>query len=124
MIPDKSSTRSTGAAGTSPGRVGWMLMLSLGPLLATVAGARAQPDAKPAKPSAAAARNQPAQPARMVLETRAIDLLKAASARLAAAKSMAFTAVVSYEYPSQLGPPIQYTVRYDVAMRRPDNCGC
>ena len=49
-----------------------------------------------------------------------MDLLKAASARLAAAKSMAFTAVASYEYPSQLGPPILYTVRYDVAMQRPD----
>ena len=56
----------------------------------------------------------------MVLEPRALDLLKAACARLAAAKSMAFTATVSYEYPSQLGPPIQYTMRYDVAMQRPD----
>src|SRR5208282_5317091 len=41
-------------------------------------------------------------------------------ARLAAAKSMSFTAVASYEYPSQLGPPILYTVRYDVTMQRPD----
>ena len=49
-----------------------------------------------------------------------MDLLKATSARLAAAKSMSFTAVASYEYPSQLGPPILYTVRYDVAMQRPD----
>jgi hypothetical protein len=56
----------------------------------------------------------------MVLEPRAMDLLKAASARLAAAKSMSFTAVASYEYPSQLGPPILYSVRYDVTMQRPD----
>nr|WP_294510013.1 DUF2092 domain-containing protein [uncultured Rhodopila sp.] len=49
-----------------------------------------------------------------------MDLLKAASERLAAAKSLSFTAVVSYEYPSQLGPPILYTVRYDVAEQRPD----
>ena len=49
-----------------------------------------------------------------------MDLLKAASERLAAAKSVSFTAVVSYEYPSQLGPPILYTVRYDVAEQRPD----
>jgi hypothetical protein len=33
---------------------------------------------------------------------------------------MSFTAVASYEYPSQLGPPILYTVRYDVTMARPD----
>ena len=74
--------------------------------------------AKPARP--AATKSQPAAPTKMVLEPRAMDLLKAASARLAAAKSMAFTATVGYEYPSQLGPSILYTVRYDVTMQRPD----
>ena len=49
-----------------------------------------------------------------------MDLLKATSARLAAAKSMSFTATVNYEYPSKLGPPIAYTMRYDVTMLRPD----
>jgi hypothetical protein len=49
-----------------------------------------------------------------------MDLLKAMSARLAAAKTMSFTATVSYEYPSQLGPAIVYTSRYDVTMQRPD----
>jgi hypothetical protein len=56
----------------------------------------------------------------MVLEPRAVDLLKAMSARLAAAKTMSFTAVASFEFPSQLGPPIVYTTRYDVTMARPD----
>ena len=56
----------------------------------------------------------------MVLEPRAMDLLKATSAKLAAAKSMSFTATVGYEYPSKLGPPIVYTSRYDVTMQRPD----
>ena len=49
-----------------------------------------------------------------------MDLLKATSARLAAAKSMSFTATVGYEFPSKLGPPIAYTMRYDVTMQRPD----
>jgi hypothetical protein len=49
-----------------------------------------------------------------------MDLLKAMSAKLAAAKSMSFTATVGYEYPSKLGPPIVYTTRYDVTMQRPD----
>ena len=49
-----------------------------------------------------------------------MELLKATSARLAAAKSMSFTATVNYEYPSRLGPPIAYTMRYDVTMQRPD----
>jgi hypothetical protein len=89
-------------------------------ILAAAPAALAQ-DAKPApaaKPPMA--KQQAAAPVKMVLEPRAMDLLKAASERLAAAKSMSFTAVASYEYPSQLGPPILYTVRYDVAMQRPD----
>jgi hypothetical protein len=102
-----------------PGR---LLAVSVGVLLATGAGAQTPPQgaqqAKPPKPGAA--KSQQSAPAKMVLEPRAMDLLKAASARLAAAKSMAFSAAVSYEYPSQLGPPIQYTVRYDVTMQRPD----
>jgi hypothetical protein len=42
------------------------------------------------------------------------------SARLGAAKNLSFTAVASYEYPSRLGPPIVYTMRYDVALQRPN----
>ena len=85
------------------------------------AGAHAQPqDTRQAKPPGpVSAKNQSAS-AKMVIEPRAMDLLKAASARLAAAKSMSFTATASYEFPSQLGPPILYTVRYDVTMQRPD----
>ena len=103
-------------------RVGQVLSLSL--LLATAGGAYMQAvaqtqNATPAKPPAAAQGKRPA-PTKMVLEPRAMALLKAASDRLAAAKSMSFTAVASYEYPSQLGPPILYTVRYDVTMQRPD----
>ncbi len=102
-------------------RIGQVLSLSL--LLATAASIYAQADAQtqnapPGKPPAAQGKRQ--APTKMVLEPRAMALLKAASDRLAAAKSMSFTATASYEYPSQLGPPILYTVRYDVAMQRPD----
>jgi hypothetical protein len=72
--------------------------------------------AKAAKPAKKAAQSE----YKMVLEPKAMDLLKALSAKLAAAKSMSFTAVVGYEYPSKLGPPIVYTSRYDVTMQRPD----
>ncbi|ANB76904.1 hypothetical protein AYM40_32670 [Paraburkholderia phytofirmans OLGA172] len=54
------------------------------------------------------------------LEPRAIDILKAASARLAAAKTMTFTAVVSYESPSRLGPPLVYSTKSEVTLQRPD----
>jgi hypothetical protein len=54
------------------------------------------------------------------VEPKAIEILKASSARLAAARSMSFTAVVSYENPSRLGPPLVYTTTSDVTLKRPD----
>jgi hypothetical protein len=88
----------------------------------------AQTAAKPAVASASApaakaapARKAPkAVPFKPVLEQRAVDLLQAMSQRLGAARSLSFTAVASYEYPSRLGPPIVYSVRYDVALQRPN----
>ena len=54
------------------------------------------------------------------LEPRAIEILKAASAILAAAQSMTFTAVVSYESPSRLGPPLVYSTKSEVTVQRPN----
>jgi hypothetical protein len=59
-------------------------------------------------------------PAQMVIEPRAVELLKASTAKLAAARSLSFTALVGYEYPSKLGPALLYTMRYDVDLQRPD----
>ena len=94
------------------------LALLLGAALAWPAAAQtaAAPAARPAAKKAAA---KPA-PFKAVLEPRAVELLKGMSARLAAAKSLSFSAVASYEYPSRLGPPIVYTMRYDVALQRPN----
>jgi len=55
-----------------------------------------------------------------VLESQAIDLLKAAGSRLAAARSMSFLAVVSYENPSLSGLPLLYTTWSGVLLQRPD----
>ena len=106
---------------------GRTVTLAVGLALACgVGGQSPAPDAKSAKPSAKApAAAKPAMKYtppefKLVLEPRAMDLLKATSAKLAAAKSLSFTATVSYEYPSKLGPSIVYTSRYDVAMVRPD----
>jgi hypothetical protein len=82
--------------------------------------AAAQTAATPQAPAAKAAAKKPAKAAfKPVLEPRAVELLQGMSQRLAAAKSLAFTAVASYEYPSRLGPPIVYSMRYDVALQRP-----
>src|SRR5262245_7983648 len=55
-----------------------------------------------------------------VVEPKAVEILKAASSRLATARAMKFTAVVSYESPSRFGPPLVYTTRSEVTMQRPD----
>lgn len=89
-------------------------------LLAASVGLVASAIAQPA-PAAAPAPNAGAAPAgEPALEPKAIDLLKASSSRLAAARSMAFTALVSYENPSRLGPPLVYTTRSEVTLQRPD----
>ena len=74
----------------------------------------------PATPPATRPAGKPAAAPQPLMEARALDLLRASSARLAASKSMAFTATVGYEYPSRLGPPLLYTVRYEVLMQRPN----
>lgn len=93
------------------------VLLALGILL-TVADAHAAQKSKAARAQAKAkASTLVLEPK---LEPRAIDLLKATSARLAAAQSMRFTAVVSYENPSLLGPPLVYTTKSEVTLQRPD----
>src|SRR5215467_15362828 len=98
----------------------YVLLLMLGALLATSGHAQqSQPAPQAAKP-AKSPKKAPAPVVEPVLEPKAIEILKAASSRLAAAKSMAFTAVVSYESPSRLGPPLVYTTTSEVTLQRPD----
>jgi len=94
----------------------WAMPVALGACLA--ASATAQQQAPPPTPGAspAPAVSAPAP----ALEPKAIEILKASSARLAAARTMTFTAVVSYESPSRLGPPLVYTTRSEVTVQRPN----
>ena len=73
-----------------------------------------------ASPPAAVEGDSAVQPVTPLLEPKAVNLLKAASARLASARSMRFTAIVSYESPSRLGQPLVYTTRSEVLLQRPD----
>ena len=100
--------------------LGRALLLAIGIVLAAGVNAQSgQPAPKAAK--MAKAPKKPAAPAvQLGLEPKAVDILKAASARLAAAKSMAFTAVVSYESPSRLGPPLIYSSKSEVTLQRPN----
>ncbi len=76
----------------------------------------AAPKPAPAKKAAA----KPKAPAPPALEPKALDILKASSAVLAAAKSMTFTADVSYESPTRQGPPLVYVTQSNVTMVRPN----
>jgi hypothetical protein len=84
--------------------------------LSLVLGA-ASIDAQQAPPPAAAKATPTDVPP---LEPKAIEILKASSRRLAAARAMSFTAVASYESPSRPGPPLLYTTKSDVTLQRPN----
>ena len=106
------SEHRSAAVMTGRRRTGCGLLLVL---LASV-GAHAQQPPSPAS----GMEGRAAQPVKPALEAHAIELLKASSHRLAAARSMSFTAAVSYENPSRLGPPLVYTTKFEVLLQRPD----
>src|SRR5713101_7290250 len=122
MITAKKALRSRSSpfvAMTRYKSTGCVLLIALTVILTVSANAQTPKTAPKASRSAKAA-VQALPPPAPVLEPKAIDILKAACARLAAAHSMSFTAVISYENPSRLGPPLIYTVRDDVTLQRPD----
>lgn len=94
-----------------------LVAFSLRTEIAFAQGAPQTPQKKTAaktKPAAASVQSKP------VLEPKAIELLKASCARLAAAHSMSFTAEVTYESPSRIGFPLAYTTKSEVVMQRPN----
>ncbi|GAB4350338.1 MAG: hypothetical protein OHK0047_44360 [Leptolyngbyaceae cyanobacterium] len=72
------------------------------------------------KPSTSPPSNKPQAEASATLEPKALAILKATSDRLAAAQTITFTAVSTYESPSRIGPPLVYTTTSDVTLQRPD----
>jgi hypothetical protein len=98
----------------------YALLLALGVCLATSGYAQQSQPAPQAKKPAKAPKKAAAPAVEPVLEPKAMELLKAASDRLAAARAMRFTAAISYESPSRLGPPLVYTTTSEVTLQRPD----
>src|SRR5437870_8105983 len=96
--------------------IGWVLLHASAALLA-IPNAQSKPKKK-AKPVAAEA--SPAPEATPALEPKAIEILKAASSRLAAARTMKFTAVEFYESSSRHGHPLSVTTKSEVTLQRPD----
>ena len=59
-------------------------------------------------------------PPPLQLEPKALEILKAASSRLASAHTLSFTAVETFESLSRQGAPLVYANRSEVALARPD----
>jgi hypothetical protein len=97
----------------------WALLLASGALLATP-NAQSKSPAPKKKTKSAAAEATPAPEATPSLEPKAIDILKAASSRLAAARTMKFNAVHFYESSSRHGHPLAFTTKSEVTLQRPD----
>ena len=82
--------------------------------------AQSNPKAAKKKAKTAAAETSPAPEATPSLEPKALEVLKAASSRLAAARTMRFNAVHFYESSSRHGHPLAFTTKSEVTLQRPD----
>jgi hypothetical protein len=102
--------------------LGRVLLFALALVVCLAASGDAQQTKRaPEASKAAKLQSKEAPPAvQLTLEPKAIELLKEACSRLAAARSMSFTAVVTYESPSRLGTPLAYTTKSQVVLQRPD----
>ena len=96
------------------------MLVALGVALAANGNAQPSQQGPQAPTPEAEARQGTEARVEPVLEPKAIDLLKAMSARLAGARTMAFTAVSTYESPTHIGPPLAYTTISEVTLQRPD----
>jgi hypothetical protein len=103
-------------------RHGLVLLFTLALVVSLTANGYAQKTKHASKVSKSAKtqKMQEPPPVRMTLEPKAMEIIKASCDRLAAARSMRFTAVVTYESPSRLGTPLAYTTKSFVTMQRPD----
>ena len=89
-------------------------------LLALSVVAIAQTNQAGAKKKTAAPKAAASKPAPPPMEEKAIDILKAASLRLAQAQTLSFNAVEIFEHPSRQGDPLAYSTKYMVSLQRPD----
>jgi hypothetical protein len=105
-----------------------MALIILGSLLAgpnRLAAQTAQPGTQkqsvpPAAKKKVTPRTKATAPARLELEPKALEILKATSTRLAAAHTLSFTAVETYESLSRQGVPLVFANKYQVTLERPD----
>ena len=98
----------------------WLVLLFASSVFVVVPNVQSNPKAAKKKAKTTAAEATPAPEATPSLEPKALDILKAASSRLAAARTMKFNAVHFYESPSRQGHPLAFTTKSEVTLQRPD----
>lgn len=76
--------------------------------------------APPAAKKKATAPAKAAAPAPLELEPKAIEILKASSRKLAAAHTLTFTAVETFESLSRQGVPLVYGNKFETVLQRPN----
>jgi len=105
-----------------------MAFVALGAILAgpsCVVAQTAQPVTQkqsltPAAKKKVASHAKPNAPVRLELEPKAVEILKATGDRLAAAHTLSFTAVETFESLSRQGVPLVFANKYEVTLQRPD----
>src|SRR6266571_6145895 len=106
---------------TIPNKNRWsvLLVMALGVVL-VAPSTQAKPATAKKKVKAAAVEASPGPEATPSLEPKAIEVLKAASSRLAAANTLTFTAIEFFEGTSRHGHPLSFTTKSEVTLQRPD----
>src|SRR4029077_6000758 len=105
---------------TSRKKCFWWTLLLASSVFLVIPNTHGKPPAAKKKAKSVAAESSPAPEATPSLEQKALDILKAASSRLAAARTMKFNAVHFYESPSLQGHPLAFTTKSEVTLQRPD----
>ena len=96
---------------------GPMLLLSF---LVCLNLASAQTSSQAAKKKSPPPKSKTTEPAPPALEPKAMEILKAAGARLAGAHTMSFTAIETFESLSRQGVPLVYANKFEVTLQRPN----
>jgi hypothetical protein len=100
--------------------IGSLLLITLGVFCAAPTAHSKTPAAKK-KAAASEKTGTPApEAAGPALEPKAIEILKAASSRLAAARTLSFNSVEFFEGASRHGHPLSFTTKCEVTLQRPD----
>jgi hypothetical protein len=96
------------------------LALCLSLAAAFAAGQAAPTPGNAKKKAAPKTSTAPAPAPAPIIESKAVEILKASCEKLAGARALSFTALGAYEVPSLWGPPLIYGRIYEVVLQRPD----